>query len=117
MACGVAPDVAHHLGELTVVDPVPGDARTTAMAWSSEMQLGPWEGLTETQVAQGYPNAHALWCTLPDRLVLEGRETLGALAERVNAAVGDAAHEPHPVLLMTHVAPIRVVMLAVLRLA
>jgi len=74
----------------------------------NEMRLGPWEGLTEVEVAQRFPNEHALWCTLPDRLVLEGRETLGALATRVTAAVNDAAHRAHSVLLMTHVAPVRV---------
>lgn len=82
----------------------------------NEMRLGPWEGMTETEVARAFPSAYALWCTLPDRLVLEGRETLDALCVRATAAVTDAARTRHPVLLMSHVAPIRVAVLNVLGL-
>ena len=63
-----------------------------------------------------FPDAHALWCTLPDRLALEGRETLAVLATRVRAVVNDAVRRPHPVLLMTHVAPMRVAVLRALGL-
>jgi probable phosphoglycerate mutase len=90
--------------------PVRGDERL------NEMRLGPWEGMTEAEVAQAYPNAYALWCTLPDRLNLEGRETLEALCVRVTATMIDAARMRHPVLLMSHVAPIRVAVLSVLGL-
>ena len=90
--------------------PVRTDARL------NEIRMGPWEGLTEAEVAQHYPAAHALWCTVPDRVVLKGRETLDALAARVLPAVHEAARQPHPVLLMTHVAPVRVGVLAALSL-
>jgi broad specificity phosphatase PhoE len=53
---------------------------------------------------------------LPDRLVLDGRETLDAVAARVSSAVSEAASQRHPVLLMSHVAPIRVAVLSVLGL-
>jgi broad specificity phosphatase PhoE len=82
----------------------------------NEMRLGPWEGMTEAEVARAFPSAYALWCTLPDRLVLEGRETLDALCVRATAAVTDAARMRHPVVLMSHVAPIRVAVLSVLGL-
>jgi broad specificity phosphatase PhoE len=91
--------------------PVRTDARL------NEMRLGPWEGLTEAEVAREFPSAHALWCALPDRLVLDGRETLAAVATRIGAAVDDAAQQPHPVLLVSHVAPIRVAVLTALRLS
>jgi len=90
--------------------PVRTDARL------NEIRMGPWEGLTEAEVAHRYPAAHALWCTVPDRVVLDGRETLDALAGRVLPAVHEAARQPHPVLLMTHVAPVRVGVLAALSL-
>ena len=80
----------------------------------NEIRMGPWEGLTEVEVAQRFPNEHALWCTLPDRLELAGRETLGALANRVFGAITDAARAPRPVLVMSHVAPIRVAVLTAL---
>jgi broad specificity phosphatase PhoE len=82
----------------------------------NEMQLGPWEGMTETEVAQAFPSAYELWCTLPDRLVLAGRETLASLCVRVTATLADAARMRYPVLLMSHVAPIRVAVLTVLGL-
>jgi broad specificity phosphatase PhoE len=82
----------------------------------NEMRLGPWEGMTEDEVARAFPDAHALWCELPDKLVLDGRETLDDIAARVGSAVGDASQRPHPVLLMSHVAPIRVAVLRALGL-
>jgi len=90
--------------------PIRPDARL------NEMRLGPWEGMTEEEVARAFPSAHALWCALPDRLVLDGRETLDSVATRVASAVTDAAHQRHPVLLMSHVAPIRVAVLSALGL-
>lgn len=82
----------------------------------NEMRLGPWEGMTEEEVARAFPSAHALWCVLPDQLVLEGRETLDEVAARVSSAVSDAARQKHPVLLLSHVAPIRVAVLTALGL-
>jgi probable phosphoglycerate mutase len=82
----------------------------------NELVMGPWEGLTEGQVEDRYPDAYVLWSTMPDRLTLDGRETLGALAVRVGAVVRRAADRPRPVLLMTHVAPIRVAILTALGL-
>jgi broad specificity phosphatase PhoE len=80
-----------------------------------EMQLGPWEGRTEEEVARDFPDAHALWLSQPDQVRMEGRETLGQVAARVMAAVADAEATRAGVLLMTHVAPMRVAVLSVLR--
>jgi broad specificity phosphatase PhoE len=91
--------------------PVRVDARL------NEMRLGPWEGLTEVEVAARFPEAYTVWHTVPDRLTLDGRETLDELAARVTAAVRDAAQRPASVLLMTHVAPIRVAVLRALGLS
>src|SRR4029077_19135939 len=80
-----------------------------------EMQLGPWEGRTEEEVARDFPDAHALWLSQPDQVRMDGRETLGQVAARVMAAVADAEATRAGVLLMTHVAPMRVAVLSVLR--
>lgn len=104
-----AQESAHLVARIVGV-PVRTDTRL------NEIQMGPWEGLTETEVVRAFPTAHALWCVLPDRVALDGRETLGKVAARVAAAVSDATRERHPVLLMTHVAPIRVAVLTVLGL-
>jgi probable phosphoglycerate mutase len=82
----------------------------------NEISMGPWEGLTELEVAKRFPDAHALWQESPDHLVIEGRETLAGLAARVGGAVQQAISRPTPVLLMTHVAPMRVAVLELLRL-
>jgi probable phosphoglycerate mutase len=80
----------------------------------NEMRLGPWEGLTEDEAEQRHPKAWALWNARPDEVRLPGRETLDALVSRVIPALADAARAQSPVLLITHVAPIRVAALSVL---
>lgn len=105
-----ARESADVIGRLLGV-PVRVDARL------NEMRMGPWEGLTEVEVAARFPEAYTVWHTVPDRLTMDGRETLDELAARVAAAVRDAAQRPAPVLLMTHVAPIRVAVLRALGLS
>lgn len=80
-----------------------------------EMQLGPWEGRTEEEIARDFPEAYAMWLTQPDQVRLEGRETLAQVASRIMAVVAEAQAGPCPVLLMTHVAPVRVAVLSTLR--
>ena len=48
-----------------------------------EMKLGLWEGLSEDEIANAYSEEWRLWNTRPAELVLEGRETLRELQERV----------------------------------
>ena len=79
-----------------------------------EMVLGPWEGLTEDEVAQQYPCEFKVWNERPDLLRLPGRETLEELASRVAPVLNDAVSQTEPVLLVTHVAIIRVLTLSVL---
>ena len=81
-----------------------------------EMLLGPWEGLTEDEIGGRYPPEFQLWNTRPDLLHLPGRETLSELAIRVGPVLADAASQTEPVLLVTHVAVIRVLALTVLGL-
>ncbi len=81
-----------------------------------EMLLGPWEGLTEDEIAGRYPHEFQTWNARPDLLHLAGRETLSELASRVLPVLDDAASQARPVLLVTHVAVIRVLALTVLGL-
>lgn len=80
----------------------------------NEMMMGPWEGRTEDEIAAGHGPAYDTWLSAPDTLVLPGRETLAQLAARVLPAVREAASAGHKVLLISHVAPIRVSALVVL---
>jgi len=77
----------------------------------TEIRMGPWEGLTEKEVAAAYPAAYKLWQQRPDRLRLRGRETLGKVGRRVTAVLAEARARSGGVLLVTHVAPIRVALL------
>ncbi len=90
--------------------PVRDDARL------NEMLFGPWEGLTEAEIAEHFPREFECWQARPDELILPGRETLEELAERACAVVSDALDAPVPVVLVTHVALIRVASLRALDL-
>jgi len=81
-----------------------------------EMLLGPWEGLTEDEIARQYPREFEVWNTRPDLLRLSGRETLEEVASRVTPVLRDAASQTEAVLLVTHVAVIRALTLGVLGL-
>ena len=74
----------------------------------NEMRMGPWEGLTEDEVAAKYPADYRVWMTRPDELKLEGRETLDVLARRVLPVVSAALESRKAVVMVTHVAPMRV---------
>jgi len=80
----------------------------------NEMVMGSWEGRTEDEIASADGEAYRTWLLEPDRLVLPGRETLAQVASRVFPAIEDAAAAGHRVLLVSHVAPIRVAVLVVL---
>ena len=78
-----------------------------------EMKMGPWEGMSEEQLAVAYPKEYGIWNTKPGELKLPGRETLASLQERAVKAVQKIAGLNHnkEVLAVTHVAIIRTVLL------
>lgn len=72
-----------------------------------EMTLGPWEGLTEAEIAERFPSEHALWKADPAALRLEGHETLEALRARVAGALERIlVMDPRP-LCVTHLSVMR----------
>jgi broad specificity phosphatase PhoE len=77
----------------------------------NELRMGPWEGLTEDEVAVRFPREYALWSKQPDRLRLDGRETLDQLAMRVRAVLDDSVRSGESELIVTHVALVRVALL------
>jgi glucosyl-3-phosphoglycerate phosphatase len=54
-----------------------------------ELYQGPWQGLTESEVARRWPLEWSAWRTAPETLDLDGRETLAALYARVADAFND----------------------------
>ncbi len=78
-----------------------------------EMEMGPWEGMSEKDIARLYPEEWRIWQNRPAELKLSGRETLDDLLirvlkgfENISRDVGD-----HIVVAVTHVAVIRVLLL------
>lgn len=79
----------------------------------TEMALGPWEGLSEDEVARRFPREWAVWTTTPSRLRLPGRETLDDVLRRVVPSLERIrlAHAGEAVAVVSHHAPIRVAMI------
>ena len=78
-----------------------------------EMEMGPWEGLSEAEAQKRYPDEWRIWNTTPHKLKLEGRETLEELLDRVLTGIRDI-YKNWPggnVIVVTHVAIIRVLLL------
>jgi len=80
-----------------------------------EMRLGPWEGKSEEEIERDYPEKWKIWTTSPAELILGGRETLQELLERVLAGLKRVKQREvdGSVLVVTHVAIIRVLLLYV----
>lgn len=78
-----------------------------------ELALGPWEGKSETEVERDFPAEWQIWNTRPAELVLEERETLRELLHRVLRGLEliQAQSGHRSVLVVTHVAIIRVLLL------
>ena len=79
----------------------------------NEMKFGAWEGKSESSIQQQYPLEWALWNSSPHQLKLPGRETLQQLQQRVIERMHHIATtgEAENILVVTHVAVIRVALL------
>jgi broad specificity phosphatase PhoE len=69
-----------------------------------DMNLGEWQGLTHTEAARRYPEAHRRWLEAPHTVTLPGGENLAAVLERGKAAVAElvARHAGETVMLVGH---------------
>ena len=74
-----------------------------------EMKMGPWEGLSEEEVAKKYPREWKIWNSKPFELKLDGRETLKDLQLRTLRAIKKISNNSNfsRILAVTHVALIR----------
>ncbi|HLU25066.1 MAG TPA: histidine phosphatase family protein [Longimicrobiales bacterium] len=73
-----------------------------------DLEPGPWQGLTEEEIALRFPDAFATWSLSPSRLELEGRETLHQLQARVLGTLNRILSRHRSALCVTHLAVIRV---------
>jgi broad specificity phosphatase PhoE len=78
-----------------------------------ELEMGPWEGLSEENIAESYPEKWRLWNIRPAELRLPGRETLDELLDRVQSGIRRIYRNSvnETVVIVTHVAIIRVSLL------
>lgn len=78
-----------------------------------EMKMGPWEGLSEDDVANKYPKEWYVWNTNPSKLDLPDRETLKNIQYRALNVIKDLSYYSNcsRILAITHVAIIRVLMI------
>ncbi|MBI5664159.1 MAG: histidine phosphatase family protein [Nitrospirae bacterium] len=78
-----------------------------------ELEMGPWEGMSEDDVARLYPNEWSVWSHKPAELKLPGRETLDELLARVLAGIRNLYQDDpaNNTVIVTHVAIIRVLLL------
>ena len=78
-----------------------------------ELRLGIWEGLTEEEVGRKFPAEWETWNTRPAELILDGREMLHELLERVLTGIAKirASVVNSSILIVTHLAVIRVLLL------
>lgn len=79
----------------------------------NELCMGPWEGLSETEVGTSFSEAFALWNLRPADLLLPGRETLYELQARAVQGILRAAEQSDGARfgVVSHVAVIRALML------
>ena len=78
-----------------------------------EMKIGPWEGLSEYEVAESFPNEWKIWNSKPSELNIDGRETLEELQIRALNGIRRISEDSDNlrILAVTHVAIIRVLMI------
>jgi broad specificity phosphatase PhoE len=78
-----------------------------------EMEMGPWEGLSEDDIHRQFPTEWLLWQTRPADVNLPGRETLEELLHRVLQGVRSIYRNSknRNILVITHVSVIRVLLI------
>jgi len=78
-----------------------------------EMEMEPWEGMSEEEIASIYPEEWQIWLTRPAELSLPGRERLDELLVRVKRSIQEICRnrKDQNIVVVTHVAIIRVLWL------
>ena len=70
----------------------------------NNISLGPWEGRPKTEIAREFPEEWSLWLEDPEKLEIEGAETLQHVLSRsmdsLNRLV--TAHRGETILIVTH---------------
>lgn len=83
-----------------------------------EIRMGPWEGLSENDVAKRYPDEYRTWLEKPEELRVEGREGLHEVQKRALRALKRSLSEYQETssILITHVSVMRTILLRIFNL-
>ncbi len=78
-----------------------------------EMEMGPWEGMSEEEIARLYPHKWQVWQCKPAELRLDGRETLDQVLARALKGLEriSGISRDNSAVIVTHVVIIRVLLL------
>ena len=78
-----------------------------------EMKMGPWEELSEGEVAEKFPEEWKIWNSTPSEIKIDGRETLEEVQIRALNGIKRISVDldSSRILAVTHVAIIRVLMI------
>ncbi len=70
----------------------------------NNISLGPWEGRPKTEIAREFPHAWRLWLEDPEKLEIEGGETLQLVLSRSMDSLNSLVtrHRGETILLVTH---------------
>ena len=80
----------------------------------NELAMGPWEGMSESDVAKQFPEEWRIWNNTPAELFLLGRESLAQLQQRALGGIKEIfrrSTDAKKICVVSHVAVIRVVIL------
>jgi broad specificity phosphatase PhoE len=83
------------------------------------MSLGPWEGRPKIEIQEEYPEEWSLWLSNPERLRLEGAETLEDVRRRAFAELNQLvkSHKGQSFILVTHRAVLKPLLASALDIA
>jgi broad specificity phosphatase PhoE len=82
----------------------------------TDINFGIWEGLSLKEVEERYPDAFALWRISPEKLRIADGETLAEVRERISRGLARAADVAGAVVIVTHRAICKILVLALLHI-
>ncbi len=113
-ASGIVTVVASPLLRASATARIVADRLDLSFATDSrlmEVAYGQWEGLSQAEVKQRWPEMLRLWKKSPDQVIFPGGESLNDVWWRMRSFLEDAAGQPGPVLVVTHDAVVRIAVL------
>lgn len=82
----------------------------------TDINFGIWEGIPLREVNERYPSDFALWMTSPERLRIEGTETLDEVRKRISDGLANLRNGEDANVIVTHRVICKVIVLYLLSL-